>query len=270
MSHDSIIETLRGFQQRLRSEVLSAFQQKGSSFGNDRFRSWRRQFSKFLDKNLPHESAVLDGKLTHIAFVIHRGESDADRFWREDGESMDSYIESLIIDIESGEYDFSQDEDDSGSESSAGRDERDLNSVFIVHGHDGEAKQKTARFIERLGFKAVILHEQASRSRTIIEKIEHHSNVGFALVLYTADDVGSAKGPGKDTLNPRARQNVVFEHGYLMARIGRENVVALVEAGVELPSDISGIVYISDEEWQVDVAKEMKAAGYEIDFNKLL
>ena len=83
--------------------------------------------------------------------------------------------------------------------------------------------------------------------------------------------MGQVRSQAEDgNLNLRARQNVVFEHGYLMARIGRENVVPLVEPGVELPGDISGIVYISDKEWQVDIAKEMKDAGYPIDFNKIL
>lgn len=71
------------------------------------------------------------------------------------------------------------------------------------------------------------------------------------------------------TLKFRARQNVVFEHGFLMGKIGRENVVPLVDGNVELPNDISGIVYVSDKDWQIDIAKEMSDAGYEIDFNKL-
>ncbi|TBR41620.1 hypothetical protein CBF23_009685 [Marinomonas agarivorans] len=142
------------------------------------------------------------------------------------------------------------------------------NKVFIVHGHDGEAKVRTARFLEKLGFEAIILHEQASGGKTIIEKIEEYSDVGFAIVLYTPDDVGSVK-TDVGQLKARARQNVVFEHGYLMGKIGRENVVPLVTEGVELPNDISGMVYISNENWDVDVAREMKAAGYGIDMNKL-
>ncbi len=71
-------------------------------------------------------------------------------------------------------------------------------------------------------------------------------------------------------LKYRARQNVVFEHGFLIGKLGRENVATLVEGVIELPNDISGIVYINDKDWQIDIAKEMKAAGYEIDFNKLM
>lgn len=184
---------------------------------------------------------------------------------------MVSYIDSLILDVQNDEYDFPEKEKETFIPISANSVDKDLNSVFIVHGHDGEAKERTARFIEKLGISAIILHEQASRGRTIIEKIEKHSNVGFAIVLYTPDDMGNVKSEAEDgQLKPRARQNVVFEHGYLMGKIGRENVVPLVAGSVELPNDISGMVYISDKDWQVDIAKEMKDAGYVIDFNKLL
>ena len=107
---------------------------------------------------------------------------------------------------------------------------------------------------------------------TIIEKIESYSDdVGFGIVLYTPDDMGYAKNEeGTGELKYRARQNVVFEHGFLIGKIGRKNVTPLVEGIIELPNDISGIVYINDNDWQVDIAKEMKAAGYDIDFNKLL
>jgi predicted nucleotide-binding protein len=202
-------------------------------------------------------------------FSIRSGESDAETFWREDGETMVSFIDSLILDVENDEYDLLESSEDSSTEVNV--DTTKDFSVFIVHGHDGEAKEKTARFIEKLGYKAIVLHEQVSRGRTIIEKIEKYSNVDFAIVLYTPDDLGNVKEEAKGgELKFRARQNVVFEHGYLMGKIGRENVVPLVAGDVELPNDISGMVYISDKDWQVDIAKEMKDIGYNIDFNKLL
>ena len=148
----------------------------------------------------------------------------------------------------------------------------DKSKVFIVHGHDGEAKEAVARFVEKIGLEAIILHEQASSGNTIIEKIEANSNVGFAIVLYTPCDEGASKGK-KDQLKPRARQNVVFEHGYLIGKIGRKNVSALVKGDIETPTDISGVVYIKMDEgeaWKYQVAKEMTACGYEFDPSKLL
>ncbi|ENP8324367.1 nucleotide-binding protein [Vibrio vulnificus] len=144
----------------------------------------------------------------------------------------------------------------------------DNQKVFIVHGRENETKIEVARFIEKLGFEAIVLHEQASGGKTIIEKIESYTDVGFAVVLYTPDDVGALAAEQQDLKN-RARQNVVFEHGYLMAKIGRDRVAPLVKGNIELPNDISGVVYVSNENWQVDLAKELSSAGYNVDFNKL-
>ncbi|MTI49985.1 MAG: DNA-binding protein [Firmicutes bacterium] len=151
-----------------------------------------------------------------------------------------------------------------------GEVELDKTKVFIVHGHDTLAKVETARFIESLGLKAIILHEQASSGSTIIEKIEEYTNVGFAIVLYTPCDLGKVKGD--DDLKARARQNVVFEHGYLMGKIGRKNVCALVKSEVERPNDISGVVYIPMDDhgaWKTGLVKEMMSSGYNIDAYKL-
>lgn len=146
----------------------------------------------------------------------------------------------------------------------------DMTKVFIVHGHDNAAKQEVARLVERLGLEAIILHEQVNRGKTIIEKIEEYSNVGFAIVLYTPCDEGKVKGT--TDLKDRARQNVVFEHGYLIGKLGRERVSALVRGDIEKPNDLSGVVYIDMDYaggWKFSLAREMKSVGYEIDMNKI-
>lgn len=143
--------------------------------------------------------------------------------------------------------------------------------VFIVHGHDNGAKQEVARFIEKLGFKPIILHEQVSGQMTIIEKIEAYAGeVEFGIVIYTACDVG---GKNSDSLESRARQNVVFEHGYLIGLLGRNNVCPLVKGNIEKPGDIGGVVYTPMDEsgsWHLPLARELKRAGYDVDSSKLL
>lgn len=151
-------------------------------------------------------------------------------------------------------------------------EKQDKTKVFIVHGRDSEAKLEVARFIERMGFEPIILHEQASEGMTIIEKIEKYSDVGFGIILYTPCDVGYERDDENSKMF-RARQNVVFEHGYLIAKLGRGNVCALVKQDVERPNDISGIVYIpfdSNDGWKIPLAKEMKNSGFEVDFNLFL
>jgi predicted nucleotide-binding protein len=143
--------------------------------------------------------------------------------------------------------------------------------VFIVHGHDESIKQVVARFLEKCDLEAIILHEQADGGRTIVEKIEKYTDVEFAVVLYTTCDIGRAKEERKG--KPRARQNVVFEHGYLIGRLGRDKVCALVQEGVEIHGDMSGVVYKpldSAGAWKTSVLKEMKNAGITVDASKLL
>ena len=132
--------------------------------------------------------------------------------------------------------------------------------IFIVHGHDNEVKLEVARFIEKIGLEPIILHEQVNSGMTVIEKIEKYSDVEFGIVLYTPCALGYVKVKKKEK-KARARQNVVFEHGYLIGKLGRNNVCALVKGDIELPNDISGIVYIqldSNGSWKIPLAKELK------------
>ena len=145
--------------------------------------------------------------------------------------------------------------------------------VFIVHGHDDEAKVTVARFVENLGIEATILHERANRGQTIPEKFEEHAGeAGFAIILLTPDDVGASQDK-VNNLKPRARQNVVLELGYFWGRLGRERMCVLYKEGVELPSDIHGILYVlldSFNGWQLQLAREMQQAGLPIDLEKFL
>lgn len=141
--------------------------------------------------------------------------------------------------------------------------------VFVVHGHDEGVKEGVARFLHKLHLQPVILHEQPNKGRTIIEKFEDHSDVAFAVVLFTPDDMGYPAGDAV-AVKPRARQNVLLELGFFMHAIGRNNVCVLYTPGVELPSDYAGILYLELDKsgaWHVQLAKEMKAAGLPVDMN---
>jgi predicted nucleotide-binding protein len=155
--------------------------------------------------------------------------------------------------------------------------------VFVVHGHAEKLKTQVARFLEKLELQPIILHEQPDRGQTIIEKFEKHSDVSFAVVLLTPDDEGrsgkSAEPHWSDSfivikppIMPRARQNVIFEFGYFIGKLGRANVCGLYCEGVELPSDYSGVLYTKvddDGTWQFKLMKELKAAGFVVDANRL-
>jgi len=143
--------------------------------------------------------------------------------------------------------------------------------IFIVHGHNEEIKHNVARVLERLKLNPIILHEQSNEGLTVIEKFEKHSNVAFAVILLTYDDFGNAKS--LELKNKRARQNVILELGYFIAKLGRKSVLPLYEEGVELPSDISGVLYTKideSENWKFRLVKELKAAGFNANANDIL
>lgn len=146
------------------------------------------------------------------------------------------------------------------------------NRVFVVHGRDDGARNTVARFLESLELEPIILQEQPNEGRTIPQKFEDHSGVGFAVVLCTPDDVG-ALASEKDKVRPRPRQNVILELGFFWGKLGRKKVCALLEGDMDMPSDYGGVLYIpldDSEGWKLALARELRAAGMDIDMNLLL
>lgn len=194
-------------------------------------------------------------KGTHFRPVMYTSTAEVNAKCKEGLLASKLIFESYLSELSDASYDVDETEIP------------DMQKVFIVHGHDGELKQAVARLVEKQDLTAIILNEQANQGRTIIEKFVAHSDVGGAICLFTADDLGRAKADKDDSY--RARQNVVFETGYFFGKLGRDKVVVIAERGVELPSDMQGIVYTDRQNWEIDVLRELKSMGYLIDFNRL-
>ena len=144
------------------------------------------------------------------------------------------------------------------------------NRVFVIHGRDHGTRDTVKSFLQKLELDPVILEEQPDQGLTTIEKFEQNAEGGFVVALLTPDDVG---GPNADELQPRARQNVVFELGYFVRAFGRNRVRALMKGEVEIPSDYAGVLYIPMDEsggWQMRLIREMNSAGFNINANLAL
>jgi len=178
------------------------------------------------------------------------------------------YIDDLVKDVTQDFINLS-----SLNENSKMNMTKNGNSIFIVHGHDHTKVTELENFVRNIGYEPIVLFKETDTGETIIEKIEKYSNQAiYAIVLYTKCDEGYPAG--KDSQKkPRARQNVVFEHGYLMAKLGRNRVCAILsDDSIETPGDISGIIYkLFDENsaWKYQIAKSMKEVGINIDLNKI-
>jgi len=145
-------------------------------------------------------------------------------------------------------------------------------NILLIHGRDEAAKESALKFIEKLGLRALILHEQPNGGRSILEKFQESPNIEFAVILFTPDDITAPRNKPKEK-QACASQNVIFEFGYFLGKLGKGRVCVLYKEGVEFPSDYSGVVYIPMDSrggWRLLVAKEIKQAGIEIDLNKAI
>lgn len=122
-------------------------------------------------------------------------------------------------------------------------------TIFVVHGHDNEAREQLELVLHRLGLKPYVLQNTDGGGLTIIENLEQmigkKATSSFGIVLLTPDDIGYAKADGEAQAKPRARQNVILEMGMLLASLTRERVAILQKNYMEHPSDVSGIIYIN-------------------------
>ncbi|UJX42961.1 nucleotide-binding protein [Desulfovibrio sp. JY] len=145
--------------------------------------------------------------------------------------------------------------------------------VFIVYGHDTDAREQLELLLRRLQLEPVVLQNLPAAGETVIEKLESNSDVHYACVLLTPDDQGHAISK-PDEIRHRARQNVVLELGMFLASLGRKRVAILHKGDIELPSDISGLLYIRFsnriDEIKERIAAELQEAGFTINIKDLL
>lgn len=241
-------------------EEAESLLQKNITSGDSEFQAWKTKASRYLIKKFGEKSFEYT-KFNNTRFsllICTSSTPDSD------------FISACKSGLENSIAIFKTYLEEMEEPTEIKRNERnnfDTSKVFIVHGHDGKLKQEVARLIEKQGIQAIILSEQANSGRTIIEKFEDYSDVGGAICLFTSDDLGKEKT--EIDLKFRARQNVVFEAGYFIGKLGRNHVVIIVDDEIEIPNDLAGVVYTNSNNWKVDLCKELKAMGFNVDFNKL-
>lgn len=145
-------------------------------------------------------------------------------------------------------------------------------NILFIHGHDEARKDSVLKFIEKVGLQAIILQEQLNGSRSIMEKLGKFSNINFAIILVTPDDTALSENKPREG-KACVSQNMIFELGYFVGKLGPGRVCALYQEGMEIPLDYSDIVCVPmdpRERWKLLVAKEIKQAGIEIDLNKAI
>lgn len=233
------------------------------------FKKWRRDteiaLERIFGQDTRHTRDFKGVSFTPSAFSMH----DPDPAFAHALRSGIASAEALLLSMAEEVEEYWEEAGDTATETISAVTTTS-NRVFVVHGHNEAIRETTARLLEKLGLEPVILHEQPNKGRTIIEKFIDYAEVAFAVVLLTADDVG---GKSIDSLRSRARQNVMLELGFFLGRIGRDRVAALYEEGVEIPSDYDGVLFVPLDPtggWRFLLARELKAAGLTVDFNRIV
>ncbi len=237
------------------------------SIGSGEFAAWQARVSRLFDR-YPHLAPGFKNRIESISFATEYYGTDGiapPRAVEDFRQGMNVAIACLDAMIE----DYGNESCRSAiAPSDSGSDERN-DKVFIVHGRDDSARLEVKALLDGQGLEPIVLFEQANGGMTIIEKLEANSDVRAAVFLLTADDEGRLGGDVD--FHPRARQNVVFEAGMFIGKLGRGHVAFVVDPGIELPSDIAGIGYIAREGgWKLELLKELKGMGFDVDANKLL
>lgn len=237
---------------------------------SDEYEKWELITENYLikafGKNSPNVKKVMDVGALLIATV------QSEAWWEERRtKNLTSQIALLegLAELLGTELNLCKEASNTSTEAPRPKGHR----IFLVHGHDESALHKVEQFLGCLGQDVVILRKQANEGRTIIEKFEDYADVGFAVVLLTADDRGGSVSASHSDLQSRARQNVILELGYFLGRLGRSRVCALHVDGVEIPSDYSGVLYVKLDDhggWKLELAKELRAAGFSVDLNKAI
>ena len=251
-------EAISGFIDRAREiEFQFKNKSKGSQFGylmtisGSDFESWKSELFVFVKRNLSEHD--LYGNLLEVIESYKtkqpRGLNDAIGILNAIVSDTAFLAGSVSMKIEKEDDEYMINKTD----------------VFMVIGHDEEATAKMESFLRKMDLNPIILREQANKGNTVIEKLEEYTGVDYGVILYTPCDT-------TDKGKLRARQNVVMEHGYLLSKLGRNNVAAIVKGDIELPSDISGVLYIrmdAGREWERELCRELRARGFNADANKI-
>jgi predicted nucleotide-binding protein len=255
-------------------ELLRRQREKGTALlnkrplGSDHYDAWETVTADLLRKAFGSESP-------NVGSVMDVGRYDsipmsADEHWWENHRAQNFTKQLTILD---SLIELLETETELASGAPPAVPETKGNSVFLVHGRDEAALQATARFLEKLRLPVIVLREQPNEGRTIIEKFVDYSDVGFAVVLLTPDDRGGLASDAYGALRLRSRQNVILELGFFLGKLGRKRVCALYQEEVEIPSDYGGVAFVKLDKgcaWRLELAREMKAAGLEIDMNLAL
>jgi predicted nucleotide-binding protein len=148
--------------------------------------------------------------------------------------------------------------------------------VFVVCGTDDEIKQAVTNALIKLKLVPVVMCEEPSIGKKILENFSrYYADVGFAVVLLSPDDFAYAINEANTKRKLRPRQDVIFQLGFLLGKIGKGNVLVLFRecANFEIPTDFEGMkvaAFDDRDSWKLALIRELSNSGLVVDGDRLL
>jgi len=147
--------------------------------------------------------------------------------------------------------------------------------VFVVCGTDSEMKQTITNALTKLKIVPVVMCEEPSQGKKIVERFADYEDIGFAVILLSPDDSVYIKDESPIKRKLRPRQDVVFELGFLLGKLGKSNVLVFFRecANFEIPTDFEGIkvtAFDDRESWKLALLRELTNCGYSVDAERIL
>ena len=258
------------------------------SVGEEIFEAARRKTRLFNDYNRTFLEAFFSNK-RYLRMYVQRGsgETFTDKSLPEKSEILVSIIEnrtevleSILSQLNLLAYEPSSEQEETSTEP------KDPKKVFVVHGQDEGLRNEVELYLHKIDLNPIILKDLPCQGRTLIEKFEDHSDVSFAVVLLTPDDLSISerdlqelKNSGSGQINLESelkgspRPNVLFELGFFVCKLERDNVCVIYVPGTDILSDYSGVEYIPIDHpsgWRNRLAQELLVAGLDYDQEKAL
>jgi predicted nucleotide-binding protein len=232
------------------------------------FKSWRNDSIRFLQKVFGEESTKavtfenIEFYYTYLTYDLLNGVWKEHLFNKKN--IFEKGLKNAIFYLKNYESEILIDVDieERGQKNSnkVSHKESHKNNIFIVHGRNDGVKDKVANFISELGIEPIIFNEQINREQTLLEKFEEYSDIEAAIIIFTNEDIGDYNDNSE--YEKKVRQNMIFETGYFLGKLGKKDIIVIAEQNVMLPSFLEGYPCFkmdSEEKWKTDIAKKLKS-----------
>ena len=143
---------------------------------------------------------------------------------------------------------------------------RQSRAILVISNEESDSRDKVVGFLERLDFQPIVLGIDVASKSALLDGGDARFSARFAIVLLTLEQTPHH--------NRRTASDAVIRAlDSAMRHLAPQRVCVLKHGGMETPEGMSAGRYILFDDrgvWRSELAEELVAAAYQIDWNVLL